>query len=39
MRFANLAAIGYANNYTAAVTAMLRSWHNFFFAAPPGWLS
>jgi len=38
LRFANLDAIGYANHYyTAAVTAMLQSWHNFFFvAAEPG---
>jgi 4-amino-4-deoxy-L-arabinose transferase-like glycosyltransferase len=38
LRFANLAAIGLANHYyTAAVTSMLQSWHNFFFvAAEPG---
>ncbi|MBK9925133.1 MAG: glycosyltransferase family 39 protein [Anaerolineales bacterium] len=38
LRFANLDAIGYANHYyTAAVTSMLQSWHNFFFvAAEPG---
>ena len=38
LRFANLSALGYANTYyTAAVTAMLKSWHNFFFvAAEPG---
>ena len=32
LRFANLNAIGLANHYyTAAVTSMLQSWHNFFF--------
>src|SRR5512142_1390222 len=38
LRFANLDALGYANHYyTAAVKAMLESWHNFFFvAAEPG---
>jgi 4-amino-4-deoxy-L-arabinose transferase-like glycosyltransferase len=38
LRFANLRTLGYANTYyTAAVTAMLKSWHNFFFvAAEPG---
>jgi 4-amino-4-deoxy-L-arabinose transferase-like glycosyltransferase len=38
LRFANLDAIGLANHYyTAAVTSMLQSWHNFFFvAAEPG---
>ena len=38
LRFANLEAIGLANHYyTAAVTSMLQSWHNFFFvAAEPG---
>jgi len=38
LRFANLNAIGLANHYyTAAVTSMLQSWHNFFFvAAEPG---
>jgi 4-amino-4-deoxy-L-arabinose transferase-like glycosyltransferase len=38
LRFANLDAIGQANTYyTAAVEAMLQSWHNFFFvAAEPG---
>ena len=38
LRFANLATVGNANPYyTAAVTAMLRSWSNFFFvAAEPG---
>src|SRR5919201_1908662 len=38
LRFANLDALGYANHYsTAAVVAMLQSWHNFFFvAAEPG---
>lgn len=38
LRFANLDAIGYANHYyTAAVTSMLQSWHNFFYvAAEPG---
>jgi len=38
LRFANLQALGYANHYyTAAVEAMLKSWHNFFFvAAEPG---
>jgi 4-amino-4-deoxy-L-arabinose transferase-like glycosyltransferase len=36
--FANLASIGNSNEYyTAAVKAMLQSWHNFFFvAAEPG---
>jgi 4-amino-4-deoxy-L-arabinose transferase-like glycosyltransferase len=34
----NISALGYANHYyTAAVTSMLKSWHNFFFvAAEPG---
>ena len=38
LRFANLAALGYANHYyAAAVTSMTQSWHNFFFvAAEPG---
>jgi len=38
LRFANLAALGYANHYyAAAVKSMLQSWHNFFFvAAEPG---
>ncbi len=38
LRFANLKAVGLANHYyTAAVSAMLQSWHNFFFvAAEPG---
>jgi 4-amino-4-deoxy-L-arabinose transferase-like glycosyltransferase len=38
LRFADLDALGYANHYyTAAVKAMLQSWHNFFFvAAEPG---
>ncbi len=38
LRFANLAALGYANHYyTAGVASMLQSWHNFFFvAAEPG---
>jgi len=38
LRFANLSALGEANHYyTAAVTSMLKSWHNFFFvAAEPG---
>ncbi len=38
LRFANLAALGYANHYyAAAVESMLQSWHNFFFvAAEPG---
>ena len=38
VRFANLGAIGFANHYyTAAVTSMLQSWHDFFFvAAEPG---
>ena len=38
LRFANLDALGYANHYyTAAIVAMLQSWHNFFFvAAEPG---
>jgi len=34
LRFYNLGAVGEANlYYTAAVKAMLQSWHNFFFAA------
>ena len=34
LRFANIGAIGESNTYyTAAVKAMLQSWHNFFFAA------
>ncbi len=34
LRFYNLDALGEANHYyTAAVQAMLQSWHNFFFAA------
>lgn len=34
LRFSNLDALGYANHYyTAGVTSMLESWHNFFFAA------
>ena len=38
LRFANLEALGYVNHYySAAVTSMLQSWHNFFFvAAEPG---
>ncbi|GAB4534711.1 MAG: hypothetical protein Fur0018_24660 [Anaerolineales bacterium] len=38
LHFANLNAIGNANEYyTAAVKSMLTSWHNFFFiAAEPG---
>ncbi len=38
LRFDNLAALGYANHYySAAVEAMLQSWHNLFFvAAEPG---
>ena len=38
LRFANLAALGYANHYyAAAVKSMLQSWHNLFFvAAEPG---
>ena len=38
LRFANLSQLGLANHYyTAAVKAMLQSWHNFFFvAAEPG---
>lgn len=38
LHFANLQAIGNANEYyTAAVKSMLQSWHNFFFiAAEPG---
>lgn len=38
VRFANLAALGYANHYyTAGVVSMLQSWQNFFFvAAEPG---
>ena len=38
LRFANLESIGLANHYyTAAVTSMLQSGHNFFFvAAEPG---
>ncbi len=34
LRFANLGAIGDGNHYyTATVESMLKSWHNFFFAA------
>jgi 4-amino-4-deoxy-L-arabinose transferase-like glycosyltransferase len=38
LRFAHLETLGYGNHYyTAAVTSMLKSWHNFFFvAAEPG---
>jgi len=38
LRFTNLSALGYANHYyTAAVTSMLQSWSNFFYAvAEPG---
>ncbi len=38
LRFANLSQLGLANHYyTAAIKAMLQSWHNFFFvAAEPG---
>jgi 4-amino-4-deoxy-L-arabinose transferase-like glycosyltransferase len=38
LRFSNLGALGYANHYyTAGITSMLQSWHNFFFvAAEPG---
>jgi len=38
LRFANLSALGYINHYySAAITSMLQSWHNFFFvAAEPG---
>jgi 4-amino-4-deoxy-L-arabinose transferase-like glycosyltransferase len=38
LRFDNLSALGYINHYySAAVTSMLQSWHNFFFvAAEPG---
>src|SRR6266487_3364429 len=38
LRFSNLDSLGYVNHYyTAAVKAMLQSWHNFFFvAAEPG---
>lgn len=38
LRFGNSGAIGEANTYyTAAVKAMLQSWHNFFFvSAEPG---
>ncbi|KAB8143070.1 glycosyltransferase family 39 protein [Chloroflexia bacterium SDU3-3] len=38
LRFGNSGAIGQANTYyTAAVEAMLQSWHNFFFvSAEPG---
>lgn len=38
LRFYDLASLGYVNTYyTAGVTAMLQSWHNFFFvAAEPG---
>jgi len=38
LRFGNLSALGDANHYyTAAVSSMLKSWHNFFFlAAEPG---
>jgi len=34
IRFANLSGLGYVNHYYAAATvSMLKSWHNFFFAA------
>ena len=34
LRLFNLSALGSVNTYyTAAVTAILKSWHNFFFAA------
>jgi 4-amino-4-deoxy-L-arabinose transferase-like glycosyltransferase len=38
LRLSNLGALGYVNHYyTAGVTSMLQSWHNFFFvAAEPG---
>lgn len=38
LRFSNLEALGYVNHYyTAGITSMLQSWHNFFFvAAEPG---
>jgi 4-amino-4-deoxy-L-arabinose transferase-like glycosyltransferase len=38
LRFSDLASLGYVNSYyTAAVKAMLQSWHNFIFvAAEPG---
>lgn len=38
LRFSNLAALGYVNHYyTAGITSMLQSWHNFFYvAAEPG---
>ncbi len=38
LRFNNLSALGDANHYyTAAISSMLKSWHNFFFlAAEPG---
>jgi 4-amino-4-deoxy-L-arabinose transferase-like glycosyltransferase len=38
LRFTNLSSLGYVNTYyTATVTSMLASWHNFFFvAAEPG---
>src|SRR5512142_2550819 len=38
LRFANIGSLGYVNHYyAAAVEAMLKSWHNFFFvAAEPG---
>ncbi len=34
VRFANLSGLGYVNHYYAAATvSMLKSWHNFFYAA------
>jgi 4-amino-4-deoxy-L-arabinose transferase-like glycosyltransferase len=38
LRFIDLSSLGYVNHYySAAVTSMLKSWHNFFFvAAEPG---
>lgn len=38
LRFSNLGALGYVNHYyTAGITSMLQSWHNFFYvAAEPG---
>jgi 4-amino-4-deoxy-L-arabinose transferase-like glycosyltransferase len=38
LRFGNLGDLGYANHYyTAAISSMLKSWHNFFYlAAEPG---
>lgn len=38
LRLANLGELGYVNHYySAGITSMLQSWHNFFFvAAEPG---